>query len=341
MPARIYHDKDASLNPLRRRKVAVIGFGSQGHAHALNLKNSGIRVTIGLYKGSKSIPVAKKHGFKVLPTAEAVRGADVIFVAVPDLKIPSVYEKDIAPNLRKGQCLLFSHGFAIHYKTVRPPKNVDVILVAPKGPGHIVRRQYQEGRGVPALFAVQQNPSGQARGIAMAWARGIGTTRAGLLQTTFKEETETDLFGEQAVLCGGTSALIQAGFEVLVKAGYQPEVAYFEVLHELKLIVDLINESGIAGMRFSISETAKYGDVTRGPRVVDGRTKKAMQSVLQEIRNGKFAREWVKESRTGMKRYHKLLKQGEKHPIEKTGARLRGLMPWIRRRNLKGAQAAY
>jgi ketol-acid reductoisomerase len=341
MPARIYHDRDASLTPLRRRKVAVIGFGSQGHAHALNLKNSGIRVTIGLYKGSKSIPVAKKHGFKVLPTAEAVRGADVIFVAVPDLKIPSVYEKDIAPNLRKGQCLLFSHGFAIHYKTVRPPKNVDVILVAPKGPGHIVRRQYQEGRGVPALFAIQQNPSGQARGIAMAWARGIGATRAGLLQTTFKEETETDLFGEQAVLCGGTSALIQAGFEVLVKAGYQPEVAYFEVLHELKLIVDLINEAGIAGMRFSISETAKYGDVVSGPRVIDARTKKSMQAVLQDIRNGKFAREWIRESRTGMKRYHRLLKAGEKHPIEKTGARLRGLMPWIRRRNLKGAQAAY
>ena len=341
MPARIYHDRDASLTPLRRRKVAVIGFGSQGHAHALNLKNSGIRVTIGLYKGSKSIPVAKKHGFKVLPTAEAVRGADVIFVAVPDLKIPSVYEKDIAPNLRKGQCLLFSHGFAIHYKTVRPPKNVDVILVAPKGPGHIVRRQYQEGRGVPALFAVQQNPSGQARGIAMAWARGIGATRAGLLQTTFKEETETDLFGEQAVLCGGTSALIQAGFEVLVKAGYQPEVAYFEVLHELKLIVDLINEAGIAGMRFSISETAKYGDVVSGPRVIDARTKKSMQGVLQDIRNGKFARDWIRESRTGMKRYRRLLKAGEKHPIEKTGARLRGLMPWIRRRNLKGAQAAY
>jgi ketol-acid reductoisomerase len=341
MPARIYHDRDASLTPLRRRKVAVIGFGSQGHAHALNLKNSGIRVTIGLYKGSKSIPVAKKHGFKVLPTAEAVRGADVIFIAVPDLKIPSVYEKDIAPNLRKGQCLLFSHGFAIHYKTVRPPKNVDVILVAPKGPGHIVRRQYQEGRGVPALFAVQQNPSGQARGIAMAWARGIGATRAGLLQTTFKEETETDLFGEQAVLCGGTSALIQAGFEVLVKAGYQPEVAYFEVLHELKLIVDLINEAGIAGMRFSISETAKYGDVVSGPRVIDARTKKSMQGVLQDIRSGKFARDWIRESRTGMKRYHRLLKAGEKHPIEKTGARLRGLMPWIRRRNLKGAQAAY
>ncbi|NDB95612.1 MAG: ketol-acid reductoisomerase [Verrucomicrobia bacterium] len=341
MPARIYHDRDASLTPLRRRKVAVIGFGSQGHAHALNLKNSGIRVTIGLYKGSKSIPVAKKHGFKVLPTAEAVRGADVIFIAVPDLKIASVYEKDIAPNLRKGQCLLFSHGFAIHYKTVRPPKNVDVILVAPKGPGHIVRRQYQEGRGVPALFAVQQNPTGQARGIAMAWARGIGATRAGLLQTTFKEETETDLFGEQAVLCGGTSALIQAGFEVLVKAGYQPEVAYFEVLHELKLIVDLINEAGIAGMRFSISETAKYGDVVSGPRVIDARTKKSMQAVLQDIRSGKFAREWIRESRTGMKRYHRLLKAGEKHPIEKTGARLRGLMPWIRRRNLKGAQAAY
>ncbi len=341
MPAKIYTDKDASLDPLKNKTAAVIGFGSQGHAHALNLKDSGVRVIIGLYPKSKSREVAKKLGFEVFDTAEAVKKADVIFVAVPDLKIAEVYEKDIEPHLVKGKTLLFSHGFAIHYKTVTPPKDVDVIMVAPKGPGHIVRRQFTEGKGVPALIAVYQNPSKQAKKVALAWAKGVGGTRGGVFETTFKEETETDLFGEQAVLCGGASALVQAGFETLVEAGYQPEMAYFECLHELKLIVDLMNEAGIAGMRFSISETAKYGDVTRGPRVVDASTKKKMKAILKEIQNGKFAKEWINESKTGMKNYERLLKEGAKHPIEKTGERLRGLMPWINKRNLKGAQASY
>src|SRR5688500_9922006 len=247
MPAKVYTDNDADLNVLRDKTLAVLGFGSQGHAHALNLKDSGLNVIVGLYEGSKSIPVAKEKGFEVVTTAEAVRRADVIFVALPDTKQPAAYERDIAPNLAKGKTLLFSHGFSIHFKTVVPPKNVDVILVAPKGPGHIVRRQYLEGKGVPALIAVYQNPSKQAKKVALAWAKGVGGTRAGVIETTFKEETETDLFGEQTVLCGGASALVQAGYEVLVEAGYSPEMAYFECLHELKLIVDLMNESGIAG----------------------------------------------------------------------------------------------
>src|SRR5262249_4339731 len=255
MPAKVYTDKDADLAALQNKTLAVLGFGSQGHAHALNLKESGCRVIIGLYDGSKSVPVAKEKGFEVVSTAEAVRRADVIFVALPDTKQAAAYEKDIAPNLRKGKTLLFSHGFSIHFKTIVPPKNVNVILVAPKGPGHIVRRQYTEGKGVPSLIAVYQNPSKQAKQVALAWAKGIGATRAGVIQTTFKEETETDLFGEQTVLCGGLTALALAGYEVLVEAGYQPEMAYFECLHELKLIVDLMNEAGISGMRFSISET--------------------------------------------------------------------------------------
>jgi len=341
MPAKVFTDKDADLKLLKKKTVAVIGFGSQGHAHALNLKESGIKVLIGLYPGSKSIAVAKKKGFKVVTTAEAVRKADVIFLSTPDLVIPQVYKKDVAPNLSKGKTLLFAHGFAIHYKTVKPPKNVNVIMVAPKGPGHIVRRQYLEGKGVPALIAVQQNPTGEAKAIALAWAKGIGAMRAGVLQTTFKEETETDLFGEQAVLCGGVTSLITAGYETLVQAGYQPEMAYFECLHELKLIVDLINEAGISGMRFSISETAKYGDVSRGPKIVDSRVRGAMKKMLKDVQSGKFAREWINEARTGKKRYHKLLKHGAKHPIEKVGLRLRGMMPWIGRKNTKGAQAAY
>ncbi len=341
MPAKIYSDQDADLNALKNKTVAVIGFGSQGHAHALNLKESGVNVIIGLYKGSKSVEAAKKYGFKVLTTAEAVKAADVIFVATPDLAIADVYEKDIKPNLAKGKALLFSHGFAIHFKTVVPPKNIDVLMVAPKGPGHLVRRQYQEGRGVPALIAIYQNPSGQAKKIALAWAKGIGGTRAGVIETTFKEETETDLFGEQAVLCGGASALVQAGYDTLVGAGYQPEMAYFECLHELKLIVDLMYEAGIAGMRFSISETAKYGDVVIGPRIINKATRAEMKKVLKEIQNGTFARGWIKEAKTGKKKYTKLLNDGAKHPIEKVGGRLRGLMPWIAKRNLGGAQAAY
>src|SRR5881398_75284 len=256
MPAKVYSDKDADLNVLKDKTLAVLGFGSQGHAHALNLKESGLNVIIGLYEGSKSIPVAQEKGFEVVSTAEAVRRADVIFVALPDTKQAAAYEKDIAPNLTKGKTLLFSHGFSIHFKTIVPPKDVDVILVAPKGPGHIVSRQYTEGKGVPSLIAVYQNPSKQAKKIALAWAKGIGGTRGGVLETTFKEETETDLFGEQTVLCGGVTALVQAGFETLTEAGYAPEMAYFECLHELKLIVDLIYRGGLANMNYSISNNA-------------------------------------------------------------------------------------
>jgi ketol-acid reductoisomerase len=339
--AKIYSDKDADLSVLKGKTCAVLGFGSQGHAHALNLKESGVKVIIGLYEGSKSIEVAKEKGFQVFPTAEAVKKADVIFVALPDTKQPDCFEKDIKPNLTKGKTLLFSHGFAIHFKTIVPPKDVNVILVAPKGPGHIVRRQYTEGKGVPALIAVYQNPGKDAKKIALAWAKGVGGTRAGVLETSFKEETETDLFGEQTVLCGGTSALVQAGFETLVEAGYSPEMAYFECLHELKLIVDLMNEAGIAGMRFSISETAKWGDVSVGPKIIDGSVKKRMKAALKDIQTGKFAKDWVKEYKGGYKKYNALLKAGEKHGIEKTGAKLRSLMPWIQKRSIKGAQAAY
>jgi ketol-acid reductoisomerase len=341
MPAKVYTDNDADVSVLQNKTLAVLGFGSQGHAHALNLKESGLQVIIGLYEGSQSIPIAKDKGFDVYPTGEAVRRADVIFVALPDTKQAAAYKKDIAPNLSKGKTLLFSHGFSIHFKTVVPPKFVDVILVAPKGPGHIVRRQFTEGKGVPALIAVYQNPSKQAKEVALAWAKGIGGTRAGVLETTFKEETETDLFGEQTVLCGGLTALVQAGYETLVEAGYQPEMAYFECLHELKLIVDLMNEAGIAGMRFSISETAKWGDVTVGPKIIDASVKKRMKAALKEVQNGKFAKGWIKEYQSGYKKYNALLKKGEEHSIEKVGARLRSLMPWIQKRSIKGVQAAY
>ncbi len=341
MAVKIYTDKDADLATFKGKTVAVLGFGSQGHAHALNLKESGVKVIIGLYPTSKSRKVAADRGFEVFDTAEAVRRADVIFVALPDTKQPAAYIKDIEPNLKKGKTLLFSHGFSIHYNTIVPPADVDVILVAPKGPGHIVRRQYTEGKGVPTLIAVHQNPSKKAKKVALAWAKGIGGTRAGVLETSFKEETETDLFGEQAVLCGGTTALVQAGFETLVEAGYSPEMAYFECLHELKLIVDLMNEAGIAGMRFSISETAKWGDVTIGPKIIDAGTKKRMKAVLKDIQSGKFAKGWVKEYEGGYKTYNQLLADGEKHPIEKTGAKLRSMMPWLAKRNLKGTQASY
>jgi ketol-acid reductoisomerase len=338
--AKVYTDKDADLGVLKNKTLAVLGFGSQGHAHALNLKESGLKVIIGLYEGSKSIPVAKEKGFQVYTTAEAVKRADVIMVALPDTKQPAAYQKDIKPNLTAGKTLLFSHGFAIHFKTIVPPKNVNVIMVAPKGPGHIVRRQFTEGKGVPSLIAVYQGGTA-AKKIALAWAKGIGGTRAGVLETNFKEETETDLFGEQTVLCGGCSALVQAGFETLVEAGYSPEMAYFECLHELKLIVDLMNESGISGMRFSISETAKWGDVSVGPKIVDAGVKKRMKAALKDIQSGKFAKAWVKEYQTGYKKYNALLKKGQNHPIEKTGAKLRAMMPWMKKKNIKGAQAAY
>ncbi|GAT35087.1 ketol-acid reductoisomerase [Terrimicrobium sacchariphilum] len=339
--AKIYTDKDADLKVFKGKTLAVLGFGSQGHAHALNLKESGAKVIIGLYPGSKSRKVAEDYGFKVYDTAEAVKLADVIFVALPDTKQASVYKKDIEPNLTKGKTLLFSHGFAIHFKTIVPPKDVNVIMVAPKGPGHIVRRQFTEGKGVPALIAIYQNPGKDAKKIALAWAKGVGGTRGGVIETSFKEETETDLFGEQTVLCGGAAALVQAGFETLVEAGYSPEMAYFECLHELKLIVDLMNEAGIAGMRFSISETAKWGDVTVGPKIIDASVKKRMKAALKDIQTGKFAKDWVKEYEGGYKKYNALLKAGEKHPIEKTGTKLRSLMPWIKKRDIKGAQASY
>src|SRR6266571_1507500 len=341
MPSKVYTDKDADLGLLKNKTLAVLGFGSQGHAHALNLRDSGLNVIVGLYDGSKSIPVAQEKGFKVVSTAEAVRLGDVIFVGLPDTKQPAAYERDIAPHLGKGKTLLFSHGFAIHFKTVVPPKDVDVILVAPKGPGHILRRQYLEGKGVPALIGVYQNPSRQAKQVALAWAKGIGATRAGVLETSFREETETDLFGEQTVLCGGLSALVAAGYETLVEAGYQPEMAYFECLHELKLIVDLMNEAGISGMRFSISETAKWGDVSIGPKIIDAGVRKRMKAALKDVQSGKFAKGWISEYKGGYKKYNALLKKGQQHPIEKVGARLRGLMPWMKKRSIHGAQAAY
>ncbi|MCC7373531.1 MAG: ketol-acid reductoisomerase [Verrucomicrobiales bacterium] len=341
MPAKIYTEKDADLGVLQGKTLAVLGFGSQGHAHALNLKDSGLQVIIGLYEGSKSIAVAREMGFEVVSTAEAVRRADVIMVALPDTKQAAAYEKDIAPNLTKGKTLLFSHGFSIHFKTIVPPKDVAVILVAPKGPGHIVRRQYVEGKGVPSLIAIYQDPGKKAKKVALAWAKGIGGARAGVIETTFKEETETDLFGEQTVLCGGCSALVLAGFETLVEAGYSPEMAYFECLHELKLIVDLMNESGISGMRFSVSETAKWGDVSVGPKIIDASVKKRMKAALKDIQTGKFAKEWVKEYQGGYKRYNALLTAGQKHPIEKVGEKLRSMMPWMKKRQTKGVQAAY
>lgn len=341
MSAKIYTEQDADLNHLKEKTCAVIGFGSQGHAHALNLKESGVRVIVGLYPTSKSRASAEQKGFEVFDTAEAVKQADVIFIAVPDVKIAAVYDNDIAPSLTAGKTLLFSHGFAIHYKTVTPPEDVNVIMVAPKGPGHIVRRQFTEGKGVPGLIAVYQDPSGNSKDIALAWSKGVGCTRGGVFETDFREETETDLFGEQTVLCGGASALVQAGFEVLVEAGYQPEMAYFECLHELKLIVDLMNESGIAGMRFSISETAKYGDIKVGPKIIDASVKERMKEALTAIQDGTFAKEWVAEYEAGLPEYNRLLEEGTKHPIEETGARLRGLMPWIKKRDLGGVQADY
>ncbi len=341
MAVKILTDNDADLGVLAGKTLAVLGFGSQGHAHALNLKDSGCKVIVGLYPGSKSEPVARGMGFEVFPTGEAVRRADVFMLGIPDTKHAKVFKADIEPNLAPGKTLLVTHGFSIHFKTVVPPKNINVIMVAPKGPGHIVRRMYTEGKGVPSLIAVHQNPGKDAKAIALAWAKGIGGTRAGVIQTTFKEETETDLFGEQTVLCGGCSALVMAGFETLVEAGYSPEMAYFECLHELKLIVDLMNESGIAGMRFSISETAKWGDVSVGPKIIDKSVKKRMKAALKDIQNGKFAKGWVREYETGYKKFNALLKAGEKHPIEKTGAKLRAMMPWIKAKNIKGAQAAY
>jgi ketol-acid reductoisomerase len=331
MSAEIFYDDDADLSLVQHRTVAVIGYGSQGHAHALSLRDSGVDVRVGLPEGSRSRPKAADEGLPVVTPAQAATEADLIMMLAPDTAQRHVYAADIAPNLNDGDALFFGHGFNIRYGLITPPVGVDVAMVAPKGPGHLVRRQFVDGKGVPCLIAVHQDASGGAQPLALSYAKGIGGTRAGVIKTTFQEETETDLFGEQTVLCGGTTALVQAGFEVLTEAGYQPEVAYFECLHELKLIVDLMYEGGIARMRYSISDTAEYGDLTRGPRVITPAVKDEMRRILGEIKDGSFAREWVAEDDAGRPNLRKLAAEGEQHPIETVGARLRGLMSWVDR----------
>ncbi|MGH9279739.1 MAG: ketol-acid reductoisomerase [Acidimicrobiales bacterium] len=327
--ATAYYEKDADPTLVGSRKVAVIGYGSQGHAHALNLRDSGVDVRVGLREGSSSWAKAEAGGLQVTSIAQAVSEADLVMILLPDTEQQRVYESDIRDNLVDGDALFFAHGFNIRFGLIKPPSGVDVGMVAPKGPGHLVRREYDSGGGVPALIAVAQDASGKARDIALSYAHAIGATRAGVLETTFDEETETDLFGEQVVLCGGITSLVQAGWETLVEAGYQPEVAYFECLHELKLIVDLMYENGISGMRFSISDTAEYGDYTRGPRIIDDETRAEMKRILAEIRDGRFAEEWVAENRAGRPRFNEFRRAAQEHPIEKIGAELRALMPWI------------
>ncbi|MGW4490215.1 ketol-acid reductoisomerase [Amycolatopsis sp. NPDC004368] len=331
MAVEIFYDDDADLSIIQGRKVAVIGYGSQGHAHSLSLRDSGVDVRIGLPEGSKSRAKAEEQGLRVLNVAEAAAEADLIMILAPDTKQRFIYADDIAPNLKDGDAIFFGHGFNIRYDLIKPPANVDVAMVAPKGPGHLVRRQFVDGKGVPCLIAVEQDATGGAQALALSYAAAIGGARAGVIKTTFTEETETDLFGEQAVLCGGASALVQTGFEVLTEAGYAPEIAYFEVLHELKLIVDLMYEGGIARQRYSISDTAEYGDLTRGPRVISPAVKQEMQKILGEIQDGTFAREWVAEDEAGRPNFLKLEEQGEKHPIEETGKKLRALMSWVDR----------
>ncbi|MCS7192364.1 MAG: ketol-acid reductoisomerase [Armatimonadetes bacterium] len=328
--ATIYYDADASLEPLRDKRVAVLGYGSQGHAHAQNLRDSAIKVTVGLREGSKSWERVKADGLEPATIEDAVKQADLIAFLIPDTEMPAMYRESVATNLRERQALLFAHGFNIHYRQIVPPEFVDVIMVAPKGPGNLVRQMFAEGKGVPALIAVHQDYTGNAKEIALAYAKALGSTRAGVIETNFAEETETDLFGEQCVLCGGVTELIRAGFETLVEAGYQPEVAYFECLHELKLIVDLIYSQGISGMRKWISDTAKYGDVTRGRRVIGEETRKAMKEILEEVRSGQFAREWVLENQAGRPVFHAELDRQSKHLIEQVGAKLRAMMPWLR-----------
>jgi len=325
----LYYEKDADRSLIQGRKVAVIGYGSQGHAHALNLLDSGVDVRVGLRDGSSSAAKASAAGLRVLSVGEAAAEADLVMILLPDTEQARVYDNEIAPNLTDGDAVFFAHGFNIRYGTITPAAGIDVAMVAPKGPGHLVRRTYTEGGGVPALIAVSADATGKAMALALAYADAIGATRAGVLETTFTEETETDLFGEQVVLCGGLTALVTAGFETLVAAGYQPESAYFECLHELKLIVDLMYEQGISGMRYSISTTAEYGDLTRGPRIISDTVRAEMRKILDEIQDGRFAKEWIDENATGLDRYKELKQQGEQHPIEQIGAQLRDMMPFI------------
>ncbi|MDU4882549.1 ketol-acid reductoisomerase [uncultured Clostridium sp.] len=327
--AKMFYEKDTNLDLLKGKKVAVIGYGSQGHAHALNLHESGVDVVVGLYEGSKSWDRVKEAGLEVATVANAVRSADVVMMLVPDEKQAKLYKEEVAQNLEAGNALVFAHGFNIHYGQIVPPADVDVFMVAPKGPGHMVRRTYTEGSGVPCLIAVHQDATGQARELALAYSNGIGGARAGVLETTFKDETETDLFGEQAVLCGGCTALIKAGFETLVEAGYAPENAYFECLHEMKLIVDLMYQGGMAAMRYSISDTAEYGDYMVGNRIVTDETKKEMKKVLTEIQDGTFARNWLMENQVGRPQFNAMRRMEVEHPIEKVGKELREMMSWI------------
>jgi ketol-acid reductoisomerase len=327
--ANVYYEKDADRSLIAARKVAIIGYGSQGHAHALNLKDSGVDVRVGLRDGSSSKAKAEDAGLRVVPIDHAAAEADLIMILLPDTEQKRVYDESIAPHLNGGDAVLFAHGFNVRFGRIAPPDGIDVAMVAPKGPGHLVRRTYVEGGGTPCLIAVAQDATGKAKDLALAYADAIGGARAGVLDTTFEEETETDLFGEQVVLCGGLTALVQAGFETLVDAGYQPESAYFECLHELKLIVDLMYEQGIAGMRYSISDTAEYGDLTRGPRVINEAVRGEMRTILDEIRSGKFADEWIAESEAGRPNYTSLQQQGREHPIEVVGEKLRAMMPWI------------
>lgn len=328
MAVKIYYQEDCNLSLLEGKTIAIIGYGSQGHAHALNLKDSGCKVIVGLYEGSKSWAKAEAQGFEVYTAAEAAKRADIIMILINDEKQAKMYKESIEPNLEEGNMLMFAHGFAIHFGQIIPPKGVDVTMIAPKGPGHTVRSQYQEGKGVPCLVAVEQDATGKAKDMALAYALGIGGARAGVLETTFKVETETDLFGEQAVLCGGVCALMKAGFETLVEAGYAPENAYFECIHEMKLIVDLIFESGFAGMRYSISNTAEYGDYITGPKLITDETKKSMKKILSDIQDGTFAKNWLLENQAGCPSFRAMRKMQAEHPAEKVGAELRKLYSW-------------
>jgi len=328
---KVYHDQDADLSVLQGKKIAIIGFGSQGGAQAQNLRDSGLEVIVAELPGNPGFEKARNAGFTPVSAEEATRQGDIIQILAPDQYQPAIYRQSIAPNLQAGQALMFSHGFNIHYHQILPPGNVDVVMVAPKGPGDLVRRMYQEGKGVPSLIAVYQDATGKARDIALAYAKGIGATRAGVLETTFAEETETDLFGEQAVLCGGLTALIKAGFETLVEAGYQPEVAYFECLHEMKLIVDLVYEGGLALMRQVVSDTAEYGDLTRGPRIINDSVRAEMKRILAEIQDGTFAREWILENQANRPVYNALRNKDMNHLIEKVGKELRSMMPWLKK----------
>jgi len=332
--AKIYYDQDADLELLKGKKVAIIGFGSQGHAHALNLHESGVDVIVGLRQGGSSWDKAVKSGLTVMPADKAAEAADMIMILVPDELQAGMYENDVKPHMAPGKTLAFAHGFNIHFHQIVPPADVDVVMIAPKGPGHVVRRMYEEGVGVPALIAVHQDATGKAKDIALAYAKGIGGTKAGVIETTFKEETETDLFGEQAVLCGGTSELVRAGFDTLVEAGYQPEIAYFECLHELKLIVDLMYEQGISGMRYSISNTAEYGDITVGKRIITKETREEMKRVLDDIQSGRFAREWMLENKANQPVLKSMRKKESDHLIEQVGKQLRSMMAWIKQKEL-------